>query len=272
MTNLKTVWSDEPYTTAYPRPQMVRDSYFPLDGKWDYAIRKGDLSVKPSADAMYDGKILVPFSPECMLSGVNRTLMPGEVLIYRTFFKRERDAVALLHFGAVDYECRVYVNGNFAAEHIGGYTPFSCEIQSFLKEGENELVVCVTDPGDSEPISRGKQSSTHGGIWYTPQSGIWQSVWLEYLPATYIEKLKITPDFDAKTVTISVFTNTGTEKFTVRTKDGKTYESDGEPVTADCRDCTPWTPETPALYDFEASSGGSTSWWPRISLRATDCP
>lgn len=255
MTNLKTVWSDEPYTTAYPRPQMVRDSYFPLDGKWDYAIRKGDLSVKPSADAMYDGKILVPFSPECMLSGVNRTLMPGEVLIYRTFFKRERDAVALLHFGAVDYECRVYVNGNFAAEHIGGYTPFSCEIQSFLKEGENELVVCVTDPGDSEPISRGKQSSTHGGIWYTPQSGIWQSVWLEYLPATYIEKLKITPDFDAKTVTISVFTNTGTEKFTVRTKDGKTYESDGEPVTADCRDCTPWTPETPALYDFEVICG-----------------
>ena len=255
MTNLKTPWSDEPYTTAYPRPQMVRDSYFPLDGEWDYMIRKGDLSVKPSADSVYDGKILVPFSPECMLSGVNRTLMPGEVLIYRTFFKREGDGVALLHFGAVDYECKVYVNGDLAAEHIGGYTPFSCEIQSFLKDGDNELTVCVVDPSDTAPISRGKQATKHGGIWYTPQSGIWQSVWLEYLPKTYVKKLKITPDFDSKTVTISVLTNTGTENFTVTTKDGERFESNGEAVTLDCSDCTPWTPETPYLYDFEVTCG-----------------
>ena len=255
MTNLKTVWSDEPYTTAYPRPQMVRDSYFPLDGKWDYKIQKGNLSVKPSADTTFDGKILVPFSPESMLSGVNRTLMPDEVLIYRTYFSKQGDDVALLHFGAVDYECKVYVNGNLAAEHIGGYTPFSCEIQSFLKDGDNELTVCVVDPSDTAPISRGKQATKHGGIWYTPQSGIWQSVWLEYLPKTYISKLKITPDFDKKTVTIGVFTNTGTEKFIVTTKDGKRCESNGAAVTLDCSDCTPWTPETPALYPFEVVCG-----------------
>ena len=255
MTNLKTVWSDEPYTTAYPRPQMVRDSYFPLDGKWDYKIQKGNLSVKPSADTTFDGKILVPFSPESMLSGVNRTLMPDEVLIYRTFFSKQGDDVALLHFGAVDYECKVYVNGNLAAEHIGGYTPFSCEIQSFLKDGDNELTVCVVDPSDTAPISRGKQATKHGGIWYTPQSGIWQSVWLEYLPKTYISKLMITPDFDKKTVTIGIFTNTGTEKFIVTTKDGKRCESNGAAVTLDCSDCTPWTPETPALYPFEVVCG-----------------
>ena len=234
---------------------MVRDSYFPLDGKWDYKIQKGNLSVKPSADTTFDGKILVPFSPESMLSGVNRTLMPDEVLIYRTFFSKQGDDVALLHFGAVDYECKVYVNGNLAAEHIGGYTPFSCEIQSFLKDGDNELTVCVVDPSDTAPISRGKQATKHGGIWYTPQSGIWQSVWLEYLPKTYISKLKITPDFDKKTVTIGVFTNTGTEKFIVTTKDGKRCESNGAAVTLDCSDCTPWTPETPALYPFEVVCG-----------------
>ena len=234
---------------------MVRDSYFPLDGKWDYKIQKGNLSVKPSADTTFDGKILVPFSPESMLSGVNRTLMPDEVLIYRTFFSKQGDDVALLHFGAVDYECKVYVNGDLAAEHIGGYTPFSCEIQSFLKDGDNELTVCVVDPSDTAPISRGKQATKHGGIWYTPQSGIWQSVWLEYLPKTYISKLKITPDFDKKTVTIGVFTNTGIEKFIVTTKDGKRCESNGEAVTLDCSDCTPWTPETPALYPFEVVCG-----------------
>lgn len=253
MRNLKTVWSDEPYTTAYPRPQMVRDSYFPLDGEWDYVILKGDLSYVPSPDTAYEGKILVPFSPESMLSGVDRTLLPDEVLVYRTLFTKQEGDVALLHFGAVDYDCKVYVNGKLAARHIGGYTPFSCEIQNYVRDGENELTVCVTDPTDSAPISRGKQASSHGGIWYTPQSGIWQSVWLEYLPKTYIKKLKITPDFDAKTVTIGVITNTGTERFTVTTKDGKSRSSDGCPVVLDCSDCTPWTPDTPALYDFEVS-------------------
>ena len=184
MNNLKTVWSDTPDTSAYPRPQMVRDSYFSLDGKWDYKIVKGDLSYMPSESEIYDGKISVPFSPESMLSGVNRTLMPEEVLIYRTVFTKQADGIALLHFGAVDYKCKVYVNGNCVAGHTGGYTPFECEIQKFIKDGENELVVCVTDPSDTMPVSRGKQAIKNGGIWYTPSSGIWQSVWLEYLPET----------------------------------------------------------------------------------------
>lgn len=255
MNNLKTVWSDEPYTSAYPRPQMVRDSYFSLDGEWDYKILKGDLSLKPEDVKSYDGKIRVPFSPESMLSGVNRTLLPDEALVYRTFFKKQQDGVALLHFGAVDYKCKVYVNGHLATEHIGGYTPFECEIQNFLKEGENELFVCVTDPSDTAPISRGKQATNHGGIWYTPTSGIWQSVWTEYLPKEYIKKVVIRPDFDSKTVEIRAEINTGAKNFVVKTEDGKEYVSSDGKVTINCSGCTPWTPETPALYRFELKHG-----------------
>lgn len=255
MNNLKTVWSDTPDTSAYPRPQMVRDSYFSLDGKWDYKIVKGDLSYMPSESEIYDGKISVPFSPESMLSGVNRTLMPEEVLIYRTVFTKQADGIALLHFGAVDYKCKVYVNGNCVAGHTGGYTPFECEIQKFIKDGENELVVCVTDPSDTMPVSRGKQAIKNGGIWYTPSSGIWQSVWLEYLPETYIKRLIIRPDFDAKIVTISAITNTDCNKFEITTLDGKHCSSIDGVATLDCKDCTPWTPENPVLYPFEVRCG-----------------
>ena len=234
MYNLKTVWSDDPDLSAYPRPQAVRDSYFPLNGKWDYKIISGDLSYVPSEKDVYDGKIVVPFSPESMLSGVNRTLLAGEILVYRTFFERQKGDVALLHFGAVDYECKVYVNGNFAAYHIGGYTPFECEIQSFTKDGENELVVVVSDPSDTAPISRGKQAVKHGGIWYTPTSGIWQTVWLEYLPEKYIKRLIVKPDFDSKTVSVTAITNTGTKNFYVNNYDGKRVVAKNGTAVLDC--------------------------------------
>lgn len=255
MNNLKTVWSDDPDTSQYPRPQMVRDSYFPLNGEWDYKIIKGDLSYKPAEDEAYDGKITVPFAPESMLSGVNRTLLPDEVLIYRTFFDKQDGEIALLHFGAVDYKCKVLVNGNFVSEHTGGYTPFECEINAYLKDKDNELVVCVTDPSDTAPISRGKQAVRHGGIWYTPTSGIWQTVWIEYLPDEYIKIVEAIPDYDNKTVKISAFTNTGRKNFTLTAHNGKTYESNDGSVVVDCRDCSPWTPENPVLYDYEIKIG-----------------
>ena len=255
MYNLKTVWSDDPDLSAYPRPQAVRDSYFPLNGKWDYKIISGDLSYVPSEKDVYDGKIVVPFSPESMLSGVNRTLLAGEILVYRTFFERQKGDVALLHFGAVDYECKVYVNGNFAAYHIGGYTPFECEIQSFTKDGENELAVVVSDPSDTAPISRGKQAVKHGGIWYTPTSGIWQTVWLEYLPEKYIKRLIVKPDFDSKTVSVTAITNTGTKNFYVNNYDGKRVVAKNGTAVLDCSSCSPWSPESPSLYNFEVVCG-----------------
>lgn len=255
MNNLRTIWSDAPDLSQYPRPQMVRDSYFSLNGEWDYKITKGDLSYKPEKNGNYDGKIVVPFAPESFLSGVNRTLMPDEVLVYRTFFRKESEGVALLHFGAVDYKCKVYVNGNLTAEHTGGYTPFECEIQSYMRDGENELIVCVTDPSDTKPISRGKQATNHGGIWYTPTSGIWQSVWLEYLPKEYVKRIKYTSDIDAMTVEIMAETNTGTKNFKVTAHDGKVYESENGKVTIDCSGCGLWSPETPSLYPFEIEVG-----------------
>lgn len=255
MRNLKTLWSDNPDTTQYPRPQMARDCYQPLDGEWDYLIRKGDLSFIPDEKTVYDGKINVPFSPECMLSGVNRTLMPGEVLVYRRKFPRVyENKRILLHFGAVDYECRVYLNSRPVARHIGGYTSFEADITD-VSADMNELVVCVTDPSDSAPISRGKQSMKHGGIWYTPSSGIWQSVWAEYVPAQYIQSLKITPDIDAKCVTIQAVTNTGAKNYSVRTADGKIYDASPDGVKITMQSPRLWTPEDPYLYTFEVMFG-----------------
>ena len=253
MNNLKTVWSDTPDTSAYPRPQMVRDSYFSLDGKWDYKIVKGDLSYMPSESEIYDGKISVPFSPESMLSGVNRTLMPEEVLIYRTVFTKQADGIALLHFGAVDYKCKVYVNGNCVAGHTGGYTPFECEIQKFIKDGENELVVCVTDPSDTMPVSRGKQAIKNGGIWYTPQSGIWGTVWTEEVPQDYIENVTCFADPDSAQVNVNVTACGDIGELTI-----KIYDEGKEIISAKgaCGDnfikmnaIKMWSPSSPFLYN-----------------------
>ena len=233
---------------------MVRESYQPLDGKWQYLIRQGDLTFIPDENTQFDGEILVPFSPESSLSGVGRTLLPDEVLVYRTTFSRKEDkARAILHFGAVDYECRVYVNGYLAGMHTGGYTPFECDLSQFI-EDENTLCVCVVDPTDTRPISRGKQKTEHGGIWYTPTSGIWQSVWIEYVPKTYIRFVYFTPDIDKKSVKINLYTNAGKKPFSA-TVDGKTYNSEGDELTIQIDDVKLWSPENPYLYDIELKSG-----------------
>ena len=253
MNDLKTPWSDKIDTSAYPRPQMNRQSYYCLDGPWNYKIQKGNLDSQ--VDGLFDGIIRVPFSPESMLSGVDKSrlkdgfLQPDEVLIYRRSFPtHEQNKLAILHFGAVDYECKVYLNGQFIGSHIGGYTSFEFEVSEYLKD-KNILDVVVVDPTDSQPISRGKQKMEHGGIWYTPTSGIWQSVWIEYVPATYIKSLKITPNLDEKFVSIKVNTNTSRESQIIL--NGRTYPTQNGVACVPIAEPREWSPEDPYLYFFD---------------------
>jgi hypothetical protein len=187
----------------YPRPQMQRTDWLNLNGLWEYA-------VVPKVQAGYpefNGQILVPFPLESALSGVKSVLQPEELLWYRRNFsipKAWRGKRILLHFGAVDWEATVWVNGIQVGIHRGGYLPFWFEIAQFLHEGENELIVSVWDPTDAHWQQRGKQVRASKSIWYTQVSGIWQTVWLEPVPETYIDRLKITPDVDAESVKIAV--------------------------------------------------------------------
>ena len=159
----------------YPRPQMRRDSFINLNGEWNYAIYDEYKKF-----AGYQGKITVPFSPECILSGVEKIVEPTDILYYQKFFdfKRTNHRV-LLHFGAVDYECTVILNNKVVGEHKGGYLPFTFDITTLVFDGENDLRVEVKDPTQTGTQARGKQTFKRGGIWYTPQSGIWQTVWIE---------------------------------------------------------------------------------------------
>lgn len=181
----------------YPRPQMVRPQWVNLNGLWDYAIRPAS-EPQPSG---WDGKLLVPFPIESALSGVRKRVEPTERLWQRRTFHGGRPAGGrrvLLHFGAVDWKCEVLVNGRKVGEHQGGYDPFWIDITDALtpQAGEQEVVVAVTDPTDSHWQPRGKQVLQPRGIWYTPTTGIWQTVWLEEVPASYVERLEITPDLD----------------------------------------------------------------------------
>ncbi|MDN3905190.1 sugar-binding domain-containing protein [Arthrobacter sp. YD2] len=197
----------------YPRPQLVRDSYLNLNGYWEYAITAGGREEAPDA---WDGQILVPFSPEAPLSGVGRQLQPSEALWYRRTFILPADFAGdtglagervLLHFGAVDQSCTVTVNGVPVGGHDGGYLPFSLDVTKALAGqpgAEQELVVRVRDISDTGYHSRGKQKLDRGGIWYTAQSGIWQTVWLESVPGKSIGGLALVPDLDSLTVTVQV--------------------------------------------------------------------
>lgn len=230
----------------YPRPQLKRDSYISLNGSWEYAITNDETPPE-----RYDGIITVPFSPESELSGVSRTLKPDETLWYRrkislpTGFDAGR---VLLNFGAVDQIATVYINGERVGSHTGGYTAFSFDITSKLDE-ENMLVVKVRDFSDSSYHSRGKQKTKRGGIWYTAQSGIWQTVWLESVPESYIKGLEILPLFDRAAVEITVYTSCeGTCKISLC---GRDYEAgSGKSCLIPMLGFTPWSPENPHLYDL----------------------
>ena len=249
---MKTPWTDSVDRLAplpeYPRPQMVRGNWLSMNGPWEYAISAGG-----SFPAEYDGTITVPFSPETELSGVGRTLHKGEFLWYRreislpeSFSERH----VLLHFGAVDQTADVWVNGLKVMEHVGGYLPFEGDVTRAVRDGRMEIVVRVTDESDRGYHTRGKQKSARGGIWYTPQSGIWQSVWIEAVPENYVKNLHISPDFDSGCVDISAET--------VGNEAAYTHFGGGEyrlPARIPVPDFEPWSPENPKLYDFTVSCG-----------------
>ena len=243
----------------YPRPGMKRDRYEILNGYWDYAIT--DSVEFPKA---YDGRILVPFSPESVLSGVNRVLMPDMFLHYKREFSltgTESGKRLLLHFGAVDQSCEVYVNGHKMGEHTGGYWHFSYDITAYVQEGENLLQVVVRDLSDTSYYAMGKQSLERGGMWYTPQSGIWQSVWMEYVPEHHIEAVSLNPDPDNKCLEVQVMMNDVYRlpvELMVLLKDEVICQTKG--MTGDiCRvelpSCRLWSPEEPVLYDITVRAG-----------------
>ena len=230
----------------YPRPSMRRDSYLCLNGEWDF-------SISVSAPESYNEKILVPFPPESHLSGVEREIPDGHKMYYRRTFTLPsgfiRDRV-ILHFGAVDTICDVSLNGKHLMHHEGGYLPFHIDITDALGE-ENELCVCVTDELDTA-YPYGKQTKSRGGMWYTPVSGIWQTVWLESVCENHIQGLKITPKMDS--VTIEVLGAVGKKTLTLA-EGARTYEFCDSEITIDMVGAELWSPESPKLYDFTVECG-----------------
>ena len=255
MSNIRTPWFDKVDRhlplAEYPRPQFERKDWICLNGEYDYAIT-GDTADAPKK---YDGKILVPFSVESELSGVGKALLPEQRLWYRRQFTVGNEfsgKEALLHFGAVDWQCSVWVNGKLVGEHTGGYNPFTFNITDVITEGENELVVKVFDPTDAGHQQRGKQILVTKGFWYTATSGIWQTVWLEPVNRCRIDSLRLVPDIDEGVIRINI-------KRTCKCG-GKLYAKvlEGDKVVFDSEiadkaaipvpDARLWSPEDPFLY------------------------
>ena len=244
----------------YPRPNLVRDSFINLNGEWEYCINQEKTTNR------YDGKILVPFSPETELSGVKKIVMPKDYLHYRKSFTIPEDfnkGRVLLHFGAVDQECTVLLNGNVLGEHIGGYTAFHFDITDYLVDGENILTLCVKDMTEEAPHARGKQKlvkkGKYGSLFYTPQSGIWETVWMESVSKDYIEKIKITPLLDDKAVRLNIKTNvSGTAKVRVLEQGNVVKEEiveTNKDVIIKLDQVHVWTPDDPYLYDLNVVFG-----------------
>ena len=249
----------------YPRPQMARPDWQNLNGLWDYAITDKEASVPKQ----WAGKILVPFPIQSALSGVMTNLNESQRLWYLRRFEIRpgwKDKRVLLHFGAVDWETTVWVNGREIGRHSGGYDGFSFDItEALATRAENEIVVSVWDPTDAGPQPRGKQVRKPGGIWYTPTSGIWQTVWLEPVSAVHIQSLKITPNLDDQSVKIETVLPPGPNptQIDIEIMDGrrvietaslKQDRSGGNAVptratiVAKVQNPKLWSPENPHLY------------------------
>ena len=272
---LKTTWGEK-VTPAnawreYPRPQFVRERWENLNGLWNYAIT---ANTAP-APTKFDGWILVPYPIESSLSGVGKMLQADQRLWERRQFqvpagwKGER---VLLHFGAVDYESTLWLNGALVGSHQGGFDPFTFDITPFLKDGPNELLLSISDPTDSGEQPRGKQVHKPQGIWYTSVSGIWQTVWMEPVPAKlYLAELRLTPDVDASGLRVAALANEAVidDTYAVRV----TASAAGKLVGAitmrvnreaflPVPDARLWGPGDPFLYDLKAELVRVKNPWP----------
>ena len=288
-----------PILDEHPRPDMVRGNHTMLNGLWDYAIvsipedenaskrRKTaamltrDEAVRAVREAAipqtFDGKILVPFSPESALSGVHQTIYPDNLMWYRTVVHPvtlgDEEAVRqigdanrlILHFEAVDYICACYINGQLAGTHVGGYLPFDVDVSAFIDSDDAfEIAVCVYDPNDSGTQPRGKQKIEREGIWYTAQSGIWQSVWLEIVPDAYLRTLTLKGAADGR---LFIRAEIGGDKPNAKLRVVVTDPTDGtvvadETLPAGTRKLRTeirttaehlWSPADPHLYDVTAT-------------------
>lgn len=261
---ISTQWSEQVnpdnVLPEYPRPIMERTEWKNLNGLWDYAIiEKGKHS--PS---VFDGKILVPFAVESSLSGVAKTVGAEKELVYRRSFEVPsswKGKKVLLHFGAVDWKTDVWVNDVKVGSHTGGFTPFSFDITEALQGKNNTLLVKVWDPTDKGYQPRGKQVSRPEGIWYTPVTGIWQTVWLEPVSESYIQDLRITPDIDNSLLSLKALVKDATSKDLVEVKvfDGQQLVAQGKSINGECvqvampENAKLWSPESPFLYTLKVS-------------------
>lgn len=259
--------------TSHPRPLFARDTWHTLDGWWDCVFVSCEDAASAWRDATppkrFDQSIRVPFSPEASLSGVMRQLQPDELLWYRRRFPSPdvpEGGSCLLHFDGVDYACALYVNGSKMAEHQGAYLPFVVDVTDVLQEDENELLLCVFDPSETGTQLRGKQRLARGGMWYTAQSGIWQSVWLETLPSTHVEELSVTTDDQTGELGVSVRSN-AVAMLSVEVYDGETMVAQGMQsrrvegrmsLTLSVPAHKLWSPQTPQVYDLRVMYGEDT--------------
>ena len=268
-TRLQTRWAadvtPDRVWPEYPRPQLERKQWTNLSGTWDYAITVSDAEPPSS----FTGRILVPFPIESQLSGAGVWVAPQQRLWYRRTFtapNRGPGGHLLLNFGAVDWEAVVYVNGTRVGEHRGGYDPFTLDITDQLRpSGDQELVVAVRDATDDGQQPRGKQVRRPRGIWYTAVTGIWQTVWLESVPAQYVSALKIEPDLDNQRVRVTVATSggrTGVEtpyRIVVRESGREVARAGGNnigslsPTTIALPNVHKWSPSDPFLYTLHVS-------------------
>jgi beta-galactosidase/beta-glucuronidase len=257
-----TKWTDnvDPVNVLpdYPRPQMERKFWLNLNGLWDFSLQPKDQSIPSS----FQEKILVPFPVESALSGIKRLVGKDNLIWYHRTFEVPADwgnSRILLHFGAVDWETIVYVNGKEAGRHHGGYDPFFFDISDLLVEGDmQELTISVWDPTSEGPQPRGKQVVNPEGIWYTPVSGIWQTVWLEPVPMSYITAFKCYPDIDKKTLAVKVDMNGQQkgDKIRITAYDGDNMVATDTRSFEDLnilqiKNAKLWSAESPFLYDMK---------------------
>ena len=265
-TKLRTKWAAE-VTPAkvlpeYPRPQMVRANWTNLNGEWEYAVAD-KAAARPQT---FSGHILVPFAIQSQLSGVATAVTDQQRLWYRRTFRAPalaRGSRLLLHFGAVDWEAHVFVNGKEVGSHTGGYDPFFFDVTDALKTtGEQELVVSVWDPTDKGTQPRGKQVLQPRSIWYTAVTGIWQTVWTESVPAQHIKDLVIGSDAAAGTISVTVLPSAGaTGTAHVVARDGSRVVADasgaaGQPIVLRIAQAKLWSPDSPFLYDLRVTLAG----------------